>query len=94
MQPKFAVDEAEFGWGDQSLARHFDVVELAVKIIVPECQKLTESRETRCEVVVLPEEGLEKARMVGHVVKNFGGGQAITLELSKKMPIVHAHPRG
>ena len=58
-----------------------DGVELALELAGPEVQELAEHRVLRGEVQVLPEIGLEQARVVRQVVEDFGGGEAVVPEL-------------
>ena len=37
------------------------------------------------QVVPLPDEALQDARMIGHPIKNIGGGQTKTFELAAKI---------
>ena len=54
-----------------------DGMEFAFEFAVPEIEEFLEDRETRGEVEVLPDVGLQQAGVVGEVVEDLGGGEAV-----------------
>src|SRR5690349_2363774 len=76
-----ARGEAEFGGLDQLGAGHPHAVQLALEVLFPEIEELAEVGETGRQIQVLPDEALQHVLVVGHPVEDFGGGDAIMVEL-------------
>jgi len=56
-------------------------VQLAIQRAFPESQKLVQHRKLRCDVQILPDETLQQPRVVGQMIQDFGGGEAIAVQL-------------
>ena len=68
---------------------HFNRMQLALEIVAPEIEEFVQHGQARGEVVILPEVGLQQAGMVRQVVEDFGGDQAIIVELQVER--IHSH---
>ena len=66
---------------DDGGADDFYGVEFAFELGGPEVEEFAEDREGWGDVEVLPDIGLQKARVIGQVIEDFGGGEAIVLQL-------------
>ena len=64
VQPKLAVDGANFGRFDQARVRHGDRVQRAFELFQPKVQKLIQLRKAGAEIVILPDIGLQQPRMI------------------------------
>src|SRR5260370_1625981 len=51
----------------------------------PEVQKFPQFGKVRMQVVTLPDETLQNARMIGHSIENIGGGPNQTFGLAGKI---------
>ena len=58
-----------------------DGVEGAVEVGPPKRQEFTQARKLRGNVELLPNEGLEKVRVIGHSIGDFGGCETIALQI-------------
>ena len=67
-----AAISARFGRGDTNR------VDGAVEIFLPKAEKAGEDGNPRHQVEPLPDVTLEKVRMIGQVVEDFGRGEAIS----------------
>jgi hypothetical protein len=56
-------------------------VQRAVKVLGPEVQKPMEFGEFGRKIEFLPDEALQYPGVIGHVVKDFGGGHASAVKL-------------
>src|SRR5687768_10557387 len=80
-------------WPDQLAPCHGDAVQLAVDVPGPEVEELAQLGIVGIQIVMLPDKGLQQARMVGQVVDDLGGGEAIALELQLQgSPVRSVHP--
>src|ERR1700732_1717583 len=75
------VDGAQLGGLDQPRMRDRDRMKGAFELGLPEFQEAVQNWELRAQIVVLPDIGLQKARMVRHAVGYVGRGQAVTADL-------------
>ena len=82
MQPEHAVDEVELGRRDQPAMRHPHAIERAVKIGLPEIEKVDELGKARREIVVLPDIALQQRLMIRKAVDDFRRGQSEAFELT------------
>ena len=68
-------------------------VQRRVDIVLPEIQEAVELGELGRHVVLLPQEALQHARMIGHPIEDLGGRQPIALELHlDRVPIPTISP--
>jgi hypothetical protein len=59
-------------------------MQVALDFPLPEIQELVQHGIARGDVEVLPDKCLKHARMIRQVVEDFGGGQAIILQLPNR----------
>jgi hypothetical protein len=78
------VDVAKFTGRDQSVVRDPYPMQGTIEVVAPESEEFLQLGEARMDVVVLPHERLEEARMVGQAVKDLGRGETEPLDLPKK----------
>src|SRR6266404_849335 len=81
VQPKDAVDGAQFGRLDQLGVRNGDGEQRAFELLLPEREKILQRREIRKQIVVLPDIGLQERGMIRHPIKNLCRRQPITQHL-------------
>jgi hypothetical protein len=81
MQPKFAVERFELGRLDELRMSHHHAVQRPVELFPPECQEFDQDRKLRGKVVVLPDIGLQQARIIRQMIENTRGGEPISREL-------------
>src|SRR5207248_2459806 len=62
-----------------------DRVQRALQGLQPEIEEFVERRKRRTEIVILPDIGLQKPRMIRPPVENIGGRQSIAFELLAKI---------
>jgi hypothetical protein len=67
-------------------------MELALDVLHPKVEEAAKLRIVRGDVEVLPDESLEQAGMVRHVVDDLGRGEAVAVELASEIVSVSAHP--
>ena len=72
---------AQLGRRDELGGDELDRVQLAVQRAVPEIEEALQLGEARGHVVFLPDIGLEQGGMVGQVIEDLRGGQAVAVEL-------------
>src|ERR1700733_7467753 len=70
--------------------RHRHRVKQAVDLECPEIEKLLKLREVWMQVVMLPDEVLQDIGVIGHAIKDVGGGQPKPLELAAEVGSGHA----
>jgi len=75
---------APFSWADQAHGIDTDGMELAVELVPPKVQEFVQGRKARCNIEVLPDKQLKQTRMVGQMIQDFRGCQAIFLDLTYK----------
>src|SRR4051812_14920338 len=85
IEPELAVDGAQLCWPKQGLVGHPHAKEWPVQVGTPERQELVELGKARGQVILLPDELLQERAVVGHAVENAGRGQAIALQLTRKV---------
>ena len=85
MEFELGVESLDFGWFDEPRMTDADAVQRAVELLPPKCEELHQGRKVGCDVVILPDIGLQECRMVRHAVEDFRRGQAITGELLHKI---------
>src|SRR5580704_8021891 len=90
VQPEFRADRLEFRRLDESRMPYGHRVEQTVELACPEVEKLLKLREVRMQVVMLPDEVLQDIGVIGHAVKDVGGGQPKPLELAAEVGSGHA----
>src|SRR5277367_2000606 len=66
-----------------------DGMQRTVESARPEVQKFPQFGKVRMQIVTLPNEPLQNARMIGHPIENIGGGQTKTCELAAKISRDH-----
>src|SRR5689334_11496763 len=82
-----ARGELELGRLDQGGVGHPDLVKLGVEVAFPIVEELGEGWKTGGEIQVLPDEGLENVLVIGHPVEDFGGRDAVIVELHNKTTV-------
>ncbi len=58
-------------------------MQLAVNLMRPEIEKLVQARESRRQIVFLPDEALQQIGMIRHVVENFRRCQPVIVQLNR-----------
>jgi hypothetical protein len=91
LKQKAPIQKPELCRIDQPLVANSDPVDLAVEIAIPEFEKVKEFRITGSHIVILPDERLQKGRVIGHVVEDLRRRQTVTFELCDKVLIGHGH---
>ena len=81
VQSELFVHIAPFGGLDEPLMGHADRMQRSIQAGPPEIQKASQLRIMGVQVIALPDEALEQARVVGQVVEDVCGRQAIALQL-------------
>src|ERR1044072_282802 len=62
-------------------------MQLAFEVAFPEIEELGEVGETRRQIQVLPDVALQDVLVIGHPVEDFGGRDAIVIELRNETPV-------
>src|SRR5690606_15253506 len=75
------VDRREFGRPDQARMCNLHRVQGAVQFRPPEIEKPDQDRKIRGDVVLLPDIGLQQARVVWHTIEDLGRRQTVAFEL-------------
>src|SRR4051794_12920080 len=78
VQPELAVDRLQLSRLDQPGVGDQNRMQRAFQLLHPEREKALQLGKFREQVVVLPDERLQKPLVVGPAVENLRGGQAIT----------------
>ena len=97
MQPKHAVDGAQFSGLDQLGMRDPDRIKRPLELLLPEGKEVPQRRELRKQIVILPDVCLQQRGMIRHPVKNFRRRQPVTQHLFPEVfgnpnPRDHANP--
>src|SRR5215204_3647282 len=79
------VDGPELGRLDQPGVGDGHRMKRPLELPGPERQEIVQHRELRCQVVFLPDEGLEQVRMVRQAIQDIGGRQPVALELTDEI---------
>src|ERR1700679_4268365 len=82
MKAELLRDRLHFARPDQAIVRHRDRMQRAVELVAPEGEELLQFRKGGCQIVILPDVILQQAGMVGQMVENVGGGEAVSFELA------------
>src|SRR5947208_6532365 len=85
MQTELAADRAQLRGLDQPRVGHRDGVERSLELLQPERQKAVQHRESRTQVVVLPDISLQQGRMIWEAVEDLRRGEAIAFELAAEI---------
>ena len=72
----------ELAWRDERRLRDFHRMQPPFDIAFPEGEEFAQHRKLRREVELLPDEALDERRMIRQVIEDFGGGEAITFQLT------------
>jgi hypothetical protein len=89
VQIELRVDHLQFRRLDQSGMGDDHLVKRAFDLFGPEFQEFLQFGKIGLQIILLPDEGLDDRGMIGHSVKNVGGGYAVTFELTDKVPGGH-----
>src|SRR5438067_8609290 len=81
IQQKLTVECPDLGRLDELCMTDHHAMQRPIELLLPESQEFDQNRELRCNVVVLPDVGLQQARIVGQMIKNARGGEAIAGKL-------------
>src|ERR1700733_13941837 len=97
MQPKYAVDGAQFSGLDQLGMRDPNRIKRSLEFLLPEGKEVPQRREFRKQIVILPDVCLQQRGMIRHPVENFRRRQPITQNLFPEVfgnanPRDHANP--
>jgi hypothetical protein len=71
MEHEPALQELEFGGRNKPLMRNGHPIKRPLEMILPIGEEGFKAGKARRDIVFLPDEGLQKPRMVGHTVKDF-----------------------
>src|SRR6516164_6605863 len=85
VKQKFTIDCLDLGWFDQLRMADANAVERAVKALAPECQEFEQGRKFWRDIVILPDVGLQKSRMIGHAIEDFRCRKTIACELLQEI---------
>src|SRR6478609_968842 len=69
--------------------RHRHRVQRPLQLFQPEGQKLVECRKLRAEIVILPDVGLQQARMIGHAVEYLRRSETVACKLALEIHRSH-----
>lgn len=61
-------------------------------ILDPEVEEPVQFGVMGCDVEMLPDESLQHAGMIRHMVDDLGGREAVAVELAHKIVVLAAHP--
>src|SRR5262245_33645338 len=82
MQAEFAADKPQLRRRNELLMDHRHSMELAIEIARPEVEKILEARETRMDVVLLPDVRLQERWMIWHPVEDLCRRHRHSMELA------------
>ena len=82
MKLELAFDAAPFIRSDQALMRIADRMERAFKPGLPEIQEPVHLRKIGCQIVVLPDIGLQHGFEIRNAIEDVRGGEAVAIELT------------
>jgi hypothetical protein len=85
MQPEFAFERFDLGRLDQFRMSHHNAMQRPVELFPPERQEFDQDGKIRRKVVVLPDIGLQQARVIRQMIENTRGGKPISRELLDKI---------
>ena len=86
MQPEFAAERFDLGRLDQLRnVRYHHAMQRPVEHYPPERQDFDQDRKIRRKVVVVPNIGLQQARVIRQMIENTRGGKPISRELLDKI---------
>lgn len=85
MQPKFPVECLDLCRLDKLRVSHHHAMQRPVKLFAPEPQEFDQDRKLRRKVIILPDIGLQQARMIRHMIENMRGGKPVSRELLDKI---------
>ena len=83
VQPELRPGMADFGGADDAPAGQYDRMQLALDLMCPEIEEFPEFGIAGRDIVILPDKALQQGRVVGQVIEDFGGRQAIVVELKR-----------
>src|SRR5580698_2917572 len=92
MQPKHAVDGAQFSGLDQLGMRDPDRIKRPLEFLLPEGKEVPQRREFRKQIVILPDVCLQQRGMIRHPVEDFRRRQPVTQHLFPEV-LGNANPR-
>jgi hypothetical protein len=81
MQPKFAVNRPDLSRLDELGVADNHAMQRPVKFLLPECQEFNQDGKLRRNVVVLPDKGLQQARVIRDMIEDARSGEAIAGKL-------------
>ena len=91
MKQKPPIQKPELCRIDEPFVANSDPVDLAIEVAIPEFQETKEFGKTGSPIVILPDKGLQKGRVIRHVVEDLRCRQTITFKLGNEMLIGHGH---
>ena len=86
VQAEFAVDRFDLGGLDQPRMRHGHRMQRSLELLQPEIEEFVELGKFRTQIVLLPDIGLQKPRMIRPAIEDVGRGQPVALELTAEIP--------
>jgi hypothetical protein len=89
VQPQLTVNESDFTRMDQALVCDAHPIEFAIQILRPKIQELHKFWKLGCQIVILPDEGLQQRWVVWHPVKYLRGRETVASELRGKASVDH-----
>jgi hypothetical protein len=81
MQPKFAVNRPDLSRLDELGVADNHAMQRPVKFLLPECQEFNQDGKLRRDVVVLPDKGLQQARVIRDMIEDARSGEPIAGKL-------------
>jgi len=85
MKPKFGVEGLDFSRLDEPRVADAHTMEGAVELLPPKGQKLHQRRKFWCNIVVLPDIGLQETRVIRQPIKNFRRSQTVACQLLEEI---------
>lgn len=82
MKLELTLDTAPFVWIDQPLVGIAYGMERPVELRLPETQELMHLQKIRCEIIVLPNLGLQDGFEIGNAVEDMRGGYPVAVKLT------------
>ncbi len=91
MEPELANHISPFADSNELPVREANGVQGTFNVALPELNKLEEFGVVRGEVVLLPNERIEHAAVIGHPIVELGGREAVTLQHECGFSVVFVH---